>query len=178
MATAPYLLPIEDYLHTRYKPDVHFVDGEIEERNVGESPHSRIQTYIAHLFLLHESEWQAEPLVEQRIRIGSSRVRVCDIAIARADAPFEDVLVTPPLACIEVLSPEDRLPRAEVVLADYFAMGVPNIWLFDPLRQIAYVFDEKGLRMADPTRLSIPGTSIQIDLTAVFNKLDQKMGLA
>jgi Uma2 family endonuclease len=177
MATSPALLSIEQYLHTSYKPDVHFVDGEIEERNVGESPHSRIQGFITHLFLSHETEWSAEPLVEQRIRIGSSRVRVCDIAVVHADAPFEEVIVTAPLLCIEILSPEDRLSRAELVLADYFAMGVPNIWLIDPIRRVAYTFGAKGLQLADVTHLTIPGTPILLDLTQAFAKLDKKLGI-
>ncbi len=50
MATSPVLLSIEEYLHTSYKPDVHFVDGEIEERNVGEYSHAKIQSFISHLF--------------------------------------------------------------------------------------------------------------------------------
>jgi Uma2 family endonuclease len=178
MATSPTLLSIEQYLHTSYKPDVHFVDGEIEERNVGESPHSRIQGFITHLFLTPEADWSAEPLVEQRIRINSSRVRVCDIAVVRADASFEEVILTPPLLCIEILSPDDRLPRAELVLADYFAMGVPNIWLIDPIRRVAYTYGSRGLQPADVTHLTVPGTSILLDLTEAFAKLDKKMGIS
>jgi len=109
MATAPPLLSIEEYLHTSYKPDVHYVDGEIEERNGGEYDHSKIQTLIAFVFTLHEDEWGADAVVEKRIRISSSRVRICDVAILRADAPHEEVTATPPLLCIEILSPKDRL---------------------------------------------------------------------
>jgi Uma2 family endonuclease len=177
MATSPVLISIEEYLHTSYHPDVHFVDGEIEERNVGESPHARIQTYISHLFMLHEEEWQVEPLVEQRIRINSSRVRVCDVAILHADAPYEPVTTTPPLLCIEVMSPEDRLSRAKLVLADYFAMGVPTIWLIDPYKRLAYTFDGTDLQPADLTNLNIAGTAIHVNLSVLFAKLDKKMGI-
>ena len=155
MATSPVLLSIEEYLHTSYHPDVHFVDGEIEERNVGEYSHAKIQSFISHLFTLHEDDWHTDAVVEQRIRIASSRVRICDIAILRSDAPHEEVTATPPLICIEVLSPKDRLPRAELVLADYFAMGVPNIWLIDPYKRLAYTFGPTGLHPADPTNLQL-----------------------
>ncbi len=37
MATTSALLSIDHYLRTSYHPDVDFVDGEIEERNVGEN---------------------------------------------------------------------------------------------------------------------------------------------
>jgi Uma2 family endonuclease len=176
MATFPALLSIEEYLHTSYKPDVHFVDGEIEERNVGEHDHARTQTLITFLFASNEDAWGTETVVEQRIRVTSSRVRICDVAILKADAPYEPVTATPPLICIEVMSPEDRVPRAELVLADYFAMGVPNIWLIDPLRRVAYTFGPLGLQKADPANLSVPGTEIRLDLTDAFAKLDRKPG--
>jgi Uma2 family endonuclease len=175
MATAPPLLSIEEYLHTSYKPDVHFVDGEIEERNVGEYDHAKLQSLILVLFANHEDQWQTDAIVEQRIRIGTSRVRICDIAVLRADAPHEDVTTTPPLICIEIMSPEDSLSRAEKVLADYFAMGVPNIWLIDPYKRVSYTYGPHGLSSADPADLSVPGTPIHLDVTSLFARLDEKI---
>jgi Uma2 family endonuclease len=113
MATAPPLLSIEEYLHTSYSPDVDFVDGEIEERHFGEYEHARIQALVASFFERNEESWEVEIVVEQRIRTGSSRIRICDVAVLRADAPHEEVTATPPLVCIEILSPEDRLSRAQ-----------------------------------------------------------------
>ena len=46
MATAavlPALVSVEEYLHTSYSPDVDYVDGLLEERNVGEIDHSWVQ---------------------------------------------------------------------------------------------------------------------------------------
>lgn len=171
MATAPTLLSLEEYLHTSYKPDVDFVDGELEERNVGEYEHARLQTLVAVFFVSYEKAWNFKTVVEQRIRVTSSRVRICDVAILRADAPREQVTETPPLLCIEILSPEDRLARAERVLADYRTMGVENLWLLDPIRRAAYTFDSTGLHISGPT-LSIAGTPIQLDLADIFAALD------
>jgi len=175
MATSPVLLSIEEYLHTSYKPDVHFVDGELEERNVGEYDHGKIQLLLGTIFSNNEDAWGTDAVSEQRIRVNSSRVRICDLAILRLDTPREPVTATAPLICIEIMSPEDRLSRAKLVLADYFAMGVPNIWLIDPIRRAANTFGPTGLHEADPTNLSVPGTPIHIDLTAVFAKLDKKL---
>jgi Uma2 family endonuclease len=172
MATTPALLTIEEYLRTSYHPDADFVDGEIEERNLGEYEHAKIQTLIAFLFTLNQKLWQTNAIVEQRIRVAGKRVRICDVTVLRADAPRESVTRTPPLVCIEILSPEDRLPRVELVLADYLAMGVANIWLVDPVRRVAYTFDATGLRLADPTKLTVPGTPIHLDLTEAFAALD------
>ena len=174
MATAPPLLSIDEYLHTSYKPDVHFVDGEIEERNVGEQTHSIIQGFLHFIFMSNQEAWQLEPLVEQRIRIHSNQVRVCDIAFTPVEAPFEEVLLRPPFLCVEVLSPEDRISRAEIVLADYFAMGVPNIWLIDPMRRSAYTYGAGGLRLADINNLVIEGTPVHVNLTPAFERIDRK----
>jgi Uma2 family endonuclease len=177
MATSPALFSINEYLRTSYKPDVDFVDGEIEERNVGTYDHTKIQTLVATLFNINEDAWQTDTVVEQRIRVSPTRVRICDVAILRADAPHEDVTTTPPLICIEILSPEDRLTRAQIVLGDYLEMGVQNLWLIDPIRRIAYTFDAAGLRIADTTSLTVPNTPIHLDLTAFFAKLDKKLGI-
>lgn len=172
MATTPALLPIDEYLRTSYKPDVDFVDGEIKERHLGEFEHARLQTVLSALFYASEKRWGVTSVVEQRIRVAKNIVRICDLAILRADAPREKVTETAPLICIEILSPEDRLSRAERVLADYRAMGVKNIWLIDPIRRSAHTFDAKGLHHADPTRLGVTGTAILLDLTEPFAALD------
>jgi Uma2 family endonuclease len=172
MATAPSLLPIDAYLRTSYEPDADYVDGEIEERYLGEFEHARIQTLLSAVFSAHEKAWHIITVVEQRIRVAAHRVRVADIAILRADAPRERVTETPPLICIEVLSPEDRIPRVEKRRADYLAMGVANIWLIDPIRRSAHTYDAQGLHHADITNLNVPNTPIRLDLTEIFAELD------
>jgi len=172
VATTPSLLPIDAYLRTSYEPDADYVDGEIEERNLGEYEHAKIQTIIASIFTVNAKAWHTDTVVEQRIRVTPTRVRIADIAVLRADAPRESVTRTPPLICIEVLSPEDRIPRVEKRLADYLAMGVENIWLIDPIRRSALTYDAQGLHHADATNLNVPGTPIHLDLTDVFSALD------
>lgn len=174
MATAPPLLSIEEYLHTCFKPDVHYVDGEVEERNVGERTHNFIQQWLVALFARNEEAWAADAIIEQRIRMASNRVRVCDVAIVRATDPWEEVITTPPLACIEVMSPDDRLSRAEEVLADYFAMGVPNVWLIDPYKRKSHQYGPDGMRVSDASTIAFPGTEIVINLNDLFATLDRK----
>lgn len=173
MATTPTLLSIDEYLHTSYSPDVDFVDGEIEERNLGEFDHARLQYLLAPCFFSKEKLWGIQGVIEQRIRVSRTRVRICDLAILRSDAPREKVTETPPLICIEIMSPEDRLSRAQRVLADYLVMGVQNIWLIDPLRRSAHTYDAAGLHHADPANLGVPGTGIRLDLTDAFAALDE-----
>jgi Uma2 family endonuclease len=178
MATSSTLLSIDEYLNTSYHPDADYVDGEMEERNVGKYSHSKIQGLIHFIFTQNKDAWGTDALVEQRIRVSPTRIRICDVAVLRADAAYEEVTTTPPLLCIEILSPEDRFSRAETVLADYFAMGVKNIWLIDPVRQGAFTYDGIALRVANPTQLTVPGTPVHLDLSEMFSELDKKMNLS
>ena len=44
------LISVEEYLATSYRPDCDYVDGRIEERNLGEYDHSSLQTAIGAYF--------------------------------------------------------------------------------------------------------------------------------
>lgn len=55
MATQPTpeeLWNVREYLRTSWSPDREFVDGRIEERNLGEKDHSIIQRYLTVLFAI------------------------------------------------------------------------------------------------------------------------------
>ncbi len=168
----PTALSIDEYLRTSYHPDVSFVDGELEERKVGEFDHGYLQGLLFAWFLERRAGLRAFPVVEQRIRVASSRIRICDIAVVTAGRR-EQVTSTVPLVCIEVLSPEDRLSRAEKVLADYLKMGVPNIWLIDPYRRAAHFYNSDGLHTAADNILRLAGTDVALEMDTIFEALDE-----
>ncbi len=172
MATTTALLSLEEYLKTVYRPDCDFVDGEIEERKVGERDHNRIQLLVASWFLNHEREWNIESIPEQRTRVSKSRVRIPDVCLVSRDIPVEQVTVTPPLLCVEVLSPEDRLARITKRLDDFADMGVPNLWIIDPAQRIGYIYTSPNSLKLVTDRLTIPETPIYLDLPALFAELD------
>ncbi len=165
------LLSLEEYLHTSYHPDCDFVDGRLEDRNVGERDHNRTQILLGAWFLAHEAAWNIYVLPEQRTRVSFSKVRIPDLCLLPGDAPSEQVLVTPPLLCIEILSPEDRLPRAAQIMDDYAAMGVPHLWIIDPQERVAYDYARDGLLRLTYNRLAIPGSEIYVDLAEIFTGL-------
>jgi Uma2 family endonuclease len=129
---APTSVPVLVYLQGEFRPDVDFVDGVLEERKVGERDHAAWQLAVQLWFAQHAREWNTLGLPELRIQVSPTRYRVADVAILDRDAPYEQIPSTPPIAVFEVLSPEDRLSRVRARLADYAAMGVPEIWLIDP----------------------------------------------
>ena len=166
------LLSIDEYLRTTYRPDCDFVDGEIEERNVGQYDHGTLQAFLAVWFWPHRDDWKIHPITEQRVRISCGRVRICDVCLLRRNAPREQVTETPPLLCIEILSPEDRLVRTTKRLDDFAQMGVPNLWIIDPRERVAYNYQSPDTLKLITDRLTIPETPIYLDLPALFTALD------
>jgi Uma2 family endonuclease len=129
---------LEEYLNTSYEPDCDYVDGVLEERNVGMKKHARAQTRLAAWLSARTQQHGYEALVEQRVRVSATRVRVPDVCLVAVDDDDEVNQIPPPL-CVEVLSPEDRWKRVEVRLRDYLAFGVPAIWVIDPYSKRAWI---------------------------------------
>jgi Uma2 family endonuclease len=168
-------IPIEVYLNTSYEPDCDFVDGELQERDVGKTDHARIQALLASLFGAMEDKWDVLVLTEQRVQISPTRIRIPDITVVSPGALDEDVLTRPPLICIEILSPEDRYSRTRERALDYRRMGVENIWLIDPTTrsgQMAAPAESKP-GWLDTMQLFVNGSPILIDQNDLFARLDR-----
>jgi Uma2 family endonuclease len=176
MATLPLaepvapLLSVEEYLRTVYEPECEYIDGVLEERNVGEYEHSRMQMLIGFLLMQHEKEWGIHLLSEMRTRVSATRYRVPDITVLRADAPRERITTHPPLIAIEILSPEDRMSRMQTRIDDFLAMGVENIWIIDPGQRTAWTADASGLHVPENQVLSVAGTPIRLSLSELLRE--------
>ena len=131
-------ISLEEYLQTSYHPDCDYVDGEVQERNLGEFDHAAVQMFLGNWFFQHRQEWNLHVLSEMRIRVSPTRVRIADLCLMSRTQEIEQVLTKPPLAVIEILSPEDRIARYYDRLADYRRMGIANVWIIDPANQIGY----------------------------------------
>jgi Uma2 family endonuclease len=168
MATTSTQIDIETYLKASYHPDCDYVDGEIEERNLGEFDHASLQAAIAAFSYAHRKEWNIHVLLGQRVRVAEKRVRIPDVCLISRDLPIEQVIPRPPLAVIEVLSPDDRVRRYNERLEDYRAMGVTNIWVIDPETKEGFDWIA-GWR--ERTRFEAAGTPIYLDLPELFAQL-------
>jgi len=136
-------VPVSEYLYTDYRPDVDYIDGELEERNVGEWDHARLQALIERYLGNRERDWGILVVPEQRIQVSPTRFRVPDIAVV-AKRPAGGVITEPPLLCIEILSPEDRATRVQARIDDYLNMGVRCVWLVDPATRRAWIHTLAG----------------------------------
>lgn len=176
MATAlstPEFISVREYLQSSYRPDCDYVDGSLQERNVGEFDHALLQGLLVQLFLNQRTSWNVIAVPEQRVQVAATRFRVPDVCVLRRGIPKEQIITVPPLIAIEILSPEDSLQRIKERVNDYLAFGVEHIWIVDPSLRIAYLGTPAGFEQARNGELAVPETPVRVVLAELFAELDQ-----
>lgn len=129
---------LTEYLNTSYEPDREYLDGVLEERNVGKRKHSETQALLCAFFLSVKQKHEHRVLAEQRVRVSPTRVRIPDVCLVRQQ-DREEVAEHPPSLCVEILSPEDRWSRVQDRVRDYLAFGVQTLWIIDPYERSAWI---------------------------------------
>jgi Uma2 family endonuclease len=165
MATGT-LISVSDYLTTSYSPDCDYVDGLVVERNMGEKDHSRLQGLLVGYLVSRRKEWGIHVFPEQRMQVKPTRFRVPDICVVAGVEPEEQIMTTPPLVCIEILSRDDRMSEMQERIDDYLAFGVRHVWVIDPRSRKAYDFTLGGMHEVKELRTEEP--EISIPLQALF----------
>jgi hypothetical protein len=89
------LISVEEYLRTSYRPDCDYVDGEVQERNLGEWDHANLQTAVGFYLRSRQKEWGIQVVVEQRVQVSATRFRIPDVC-AVLGQPDGQVLRKPP----------------------------------------------------------------------------------
>jgi Uma2 family endonuclease len=163
-------VPVHEYLHTSYSPDRDYVDGELQERNLGELDHAEVQSALVQWFRNHGKEWNVRAFTELRMQITPTRFRIADVCLIPRDEPAEQVLQRPPIAVIEVLSPEDRVSRYQQRFADYRQMGIAHIWVVDPKTRRGYDCSEGS--WIETMSFKVENSPIAVDLAVIFAELE------
>ncbi|WP_035348698.1 Uma2 family endonuclease [Edaphobacter aggregans] len=163
----------EEYLRTSYRPDCDYVDGRVEERNVGEYERGRVLHLLDRIFGNHEKEWGVITVPECRLQVGPKRLRIPDLLVLRRGQKVNRIVREAPLLCIEVLSPEDTWAKIRARLNDYLTMGVEHVWCFDSDAREARRYTADGFEVVREAELAVAGTSIQVNVAEVFSVLDQ-----
>jgi Uma2 family endonuclease len=167
------LISVQEYVATSYRPDRDYVDGELQERNLGELEHSLLQTAVVAWFWTRRKEWNVLPVVEQRVQVAPTRFRVPDVTVLRSDQAREPMITTPPLILIEVLSKDDTLRSMRERVDDYLAFGVRHVWIIDPATRRAYVCSQTGFQEPETGVLTVPNTAIHLPLQELFDQVEQ-----
>jgi len=169
-------MSVEEYLRTPFQPDVDYVDGVIERRNLGEWDHAGLQSILDRILGAHEEEWGVFVSAELRVRTSATRCRIPDVCVTDARNETEQVPTKAPLLCIEVLSPKDRLPRMLKRVQDFHGMGVRQVWIFHPTKRKVWISTKDDVQEWSGGFLSVPGTAIELDPDVAFAKLLRRRG--
>jgi Uma2 family endonuclease len=169
-AVVPFV-SVQQYLSDSYEPDMDYVDGVLEDRNVGEFDHARIQKAILLALAKYEAPLNVCVIQELRVQTSKTRYRVPDTCLLRGDQLPDRIVTQPPLLCIEVLSPEDRFSRVRVKCLDYLRMGVPEVWIFDPETRTAHVLRGDTMTQHSSGSLRLEGLGLELPLAEVFGIL-------
>jgi Uma2 family endonuclease len=158
-------VPLEVYLRGQYEPDAEYVDGEIQERPMGEDDHSAWQFAIQLWFSRSMDIWNIRIRPELRVQVKPDTFLVPDVAILDAANPKEKIATLPPLAVFEVFSPDDRIRRTTRKLNDYQQMGIPQIWMIDPEDKVWQRFEDG--RLIDREIFSLPDRGIEFQMEEI-----------
>ena len=165
------MVSVEEYLSTAFETDCDYVDGELIERNMGESDHSGIQMALAALLYSQRRALGIHVFPELRVQIGPKRYRVPDIAVTTRKIQGR-ILREPPLLWIEILSPEDRMSRIEAKIGEVLEFGVPYVWVLDPKLRKAWTYTKEGRREAVEA-LTVLNPKITVKLADILSALDE-----
>ena len=163
------LVSVEEYLNTSYPDgDKEYIDGEIQERNLGRFEHSSLQTAIAFYLRSHyKTFWTG---VEIRVQVRGDRFRVPDVAVARSPKPVNGIIVAPPHLVVEVLSPEDRAGQIQEKIDDYLSFGIPFVWIVNPETRKGYIHTADGSHEAKDGILRAMNPDIELPLAEMFQE--------
>jgi len=166
------LVSVEEYLRTCYRPDRDYLDGELVERNLGETDHSDCQGRIYAYFLNRSRQLRVYPLVEERVQVSATRFRIPDVSVVLGSRPTDQILTSPPFIAIEILSKDDRIIQMQERIDDYLRFGVRYVWLIDPRTQRAWIYTKEGAHEAKDRILRTEDPAIELPLPEIFHALE------
>jgi Uma2 family endonuclease len=113
-------------------------------------------------------------MTEVRVQVSPTRFRIPDVCVTREGGADDPIVTEAPLLCIEVLSPRDSVTAMRHRAQDYFDMGVPEVWIFDPQTRTAHVCLPQSMTDHRAGILRLGGTAIEISVLESFKTLKPK----
>ena len=171
MAAAATFVTVEEYLRSSFEPDAEYVDGQIEERAVGENDHSAWQDAILAWFRQQAQTGQIRVRPELRVQVAPTSFLVPDVTLLDRNLPIERIATHPPVAVFEILSAADTLKRVMNKCGMYERMGIRTILVIDPDGP-KYRYAAGRLEPLEARSFDLPGTSARFDLDEIEKRLD------
>lgn len=162
-------ISLEEYFHTRFEGECELVDGELRPKPMGTDDHSRIQGRIFSSLMRREQAGRGEARVELSLRLGEI-VLIPDIVFLRAGQQPDQYRVydTPPLLCVEVLSPSQGFGELYNKCLRYLHWGVQHCWIIDPLKRLAWQIDSDEYPHELPADGSLRAGEMEVKLSELW----------
>jgi Uma2 family endonuclease len=171
MAAATTFVTVEEYLRSSFEPDAEYIDGEIEERALGEYDHSVWQRALVFWFVQQSQTGQIRVCPELRVQVAPDCFLVPDVTLLDRNRPIEQIVTHPPVAVFEILSPADALKRVMTKCGRYERMGIATILVIDPDGP-KYRYVSGRLEPLEARAFDIPGCLCRFDLDEIEKLLD------
>ena len=180
MSSTATLVSVDEYLNTRYEPDMDFVDGALVSRNVGTQLHSLLQGILADHFRQYRKSHRIKVFPEARLLVdtASRRHRIPDVLVLQSPHRKGNVVVDVPAIVVEIKSPEDTFDDIVSRCFDYEKLGVGNILVMDPDHKRAWLFHQGTLQLLADTAISLnlpqQKDAIGFPFAQMFAELDEE----
>lgn len=162
-------VPVEEYLQDIDNTHCEYVDGALINKPVPTWMHGVLQAWMSVLIMRRFPRYFAAVEVHSRLR--ETEFRLPDVAVQlREIANNERYAEQPPLLCVEILSPEDRLGATFAKCERYHDWGVPVCWIVDPEKRRAWSYERAG----EPVQVDneLAAADIRLSFADLFSVLD------
>jgi Uma2 family endonuclease len=131
---------LEEYFRTHYEPECELIDGELRPKPMPTGPHSEMQAELQKLLWRDEQLGRGKALPELTLLLPDQRILIPDLIFKRPGQTYDEhqVLNTPPLFCVEIISPSRSFSELYDKCRQYLRWGVPYCWIIDPVRRLAW----------------------------------------
>lgn len=165
------LVRLEDCLETSFEDgDREYVDGVLEEKNMGEVDHSDVVGRIHYWFFSRQKQLNVYPLVEVRMRVSPTRYRVPDVIVVRGAKPVGPAITEPPLLVIEVLSPDDRPSLVDTKIDEYLRAGTSYVRVIDPQTGSGHIYTAERRIAVDDGKFRIHDPAVDMDFAELLKE--------
>lgn len=132
----------------------------------------RMERLLLRLLEQYEQQGLGQAMHELSVRHGDD-VRIPYVVFFGNQARIEDgLLLDPPLLCVEILSPSQRLSELFAKCEVYHEWEVPYCWIIDPARKSAWEYHQRTpVRLLSAGETLAAGPPLAVSLAALFPRV-------
>ena len=163
---------LEEYFRTYYEPECELIDGELRPKPMPTPPHSLMQSQVMKLLWPYEEPCRGRVLPELNLLLPGEVILIPDVVFSAPGQPLDerDALDTPPLLCIEIMSPSQSFSELYQKCISYLHWGVPYCWIIDPMKRLAWQIEADELPREIPADGSLRAGEIDVKLAELFRR--------